>query len=235
MAPPASAGRRCCTLILSTGCGAVLGAFVSMITSFALVEISISPMFSVYFGGLFILVGCLILWRVMSHESSQELPMSTRHLALFAGMIIVSGFLCFVLDKRFFMGLKLWMKVPLYTVLGSSVCFAMTFAIVDVLNYAIGFFQTAVAKPIVESVHQVGLVLVVSVMMGFVFGFTFGVLDVADEEVYHLRVALLRDEKITQPVGIALGAFAGAGLEYCRQRDDYSLIAAGKTEFDEDI
>ena len=52
---------------------------------------------------------------------------------------------------------------------------------------------------------------------------------------YHLRVALLRDEKITQPVGIALGALAGAGLEYCRQRDDYSLIAAGKTEFEEDI
>jgi len=150
-------------------------------------------------------------------------------------MIIVSGFLCFVLDKRFFMGLKPWMKVPLYTVLGSAVCFAMTFAIVDVLNYAIGFFQTAVAKPIVESVHQVGLVLVVSVMMGMAFGFTFGVLDVADEESYHLRIALLRDEKYSQPVGLALGAFAGAGLEYCRQRDDYSLAAAGKTEFDEDI
>merc|ERR1719401_174139 len=108
----------------------------------------------------------------------------------------------------------------------------MTFAIVDGVNYVVGMFQSTVAKPIVESASQVALVLVVSLAMGMAFGFTFGVLDVADEEYYHIRMALLRDKKYSQPVGAVLGALAGLGLEWCRQRDDYSLLAAGKTEFD---
>merc|ERR1719203_619789 len=114
-------------------------------------------MFSLYFGGLFILVGCLILWRIISHEASEPLPLPKLHLTVFAGIIVVSGFLCFVLDKKFFMGLRPWMKVPLYTILGSAVSFAMTFAIVDVVNYVVGMFQTTVAKPIVESAEPGGL------------------------------------------------------------------------------
>mmetsp|Transcript_86970 Transcript_86970/g.241186 ORF Transcript_86970/g.241186 Transcript_86970/m.241186 type:complete len:236 (+) Transcript_86970:73-780(+) len=235
MAPPPTPTRKLCLLAVSTAMGAALGAFVSMITNFALVEISVSPMFSVYFGGLFILVGCLILWRVASHEAAEPLPLPKLHLAVFAGIIVLSGFLCFLLDRKMFVGLRPWMKVPLYTVLGSAVSFAMTFAIVDVLNYVVGLCQASLAKPIVESAHQVSLVLCVSLAMGMAFGFTFGVLDVADEDEYHIRMALLRDEKYSQPVGIALGALAGLGLEFVRQRDDYSMLAAGKTEFDEDI
>lgn len=235
MPPAPSNTRRMCFLLINTVFGAALGAFVSMITNFALVEISVSPMFSVYFGCLFILVGCLILWRVASHQAAEPLPLPKLHLVVFAGVIVLSGFLCFLLDRRIFVGLKPWMKVPLYTVLGSAVSFAMTFAIVDVLNYVIGLCQATIAKPIVESAHQVSLVLCVSLAMGMAFGFTFGVLDVADEDEYHIRIALLRDEKFSQPVGAALGSLAGFGLEYCRQRDDYSLAAAGKTEFDEDI
>jgi len=92
-------------------------------------------------------------------NEKDKLRRTPLHLAAFAGLIILSGFLCFLLDRRFFAGLKPWMKVPLYTILGSAVCFAMTFAIVDVVNYAIGFFQSAVAKPIVESVHPVSAAL----------------------------------------------------------------------------
>ncbi len=71
--------------------------------------------------------------------------------------------------------------------------------------------------------------------MGLAFGFTFGILDVEDEDQFHLRMALFRDERYSEPVGAVLGALAGFGLEFVRQRDDYSMLAAGKTEFDEDI
>lgn len=215
--------------------GAALGAFVSMITNLALIEISISLMFSAYFGGLFILVGGLILWRVISHEAMEPLPMPKIFLSAFAGMIVLSGFLCFLLDRKVFVGLRPWMKVPLYTILGSAVSFAMTFAIVDVLNYMVGLCQSSVSKPIVESAQQVMLVLCISLAMGLAFGFTFGVLGVEDEDAYHIRMALLKDERFSEPVGAALGALGGFGLEYIRQRDDYSMLAAGKTEFDEDI
>merc|ERR1712113_698386 len=154
----------------------------------------------------------------MSHQSLDPLPMPKVYLSSFAILIIVSGFLCFLLDRKVFVGLRPWMKVPLYTVLGSAVSFAMTFAIVDVLNYIVGLCQASLAKPLVESVHQVTLILCVSLAMGCAWGFTFGVLDVADEDEYHIRVALLRSEKLSNPVGMALGALAGLGLEYCRQK-----------------
>merc|ERR1719203_794614 len=128
------------------------------------------------------------------------------------------------------------MKVPLYMTLGLAVAFALTFSIVDVLNYLLGFFQNSVAKPIVESSQQVYLVLVVSLAMGVVFGFTFGMLDVEDEQVYHIRVALMREEHYCYPMGIALGAASGFGNEYFRQNDDYaSYQGLAQTEFDEDI
>eukprot|EP00913_Durusdinium_trenchii_P031901 g29877.t1 len=170
-----------------------------MVVNLALIEISISPFFSMYFGVLFILVGCLILWRVLSHESPDPLQMKRLHLSIFAGTIILSGALCFLLDRKIFVGLAPWMKVPLYMTLGLAVAFALTFSIVDVLNYVIGFFQNSA--------------------MGVVFGFTFGLLDVEDEEVYHMRVALMREEHYCYPMGILLGAISGFGNEYYRQKD----------------
>lgn len=220
----------------STVVGGALGIVISMVVNLALIEISISPFFSMYFGVLFIVVGCLILWRVLSHESADPLQMKRLHLSIFAGTIILSGALCFLLDRKIFVGLAPWMKVPLYMTLGLAVAFALTFSIVDVLNYVIGFFQNSVAKPVVESSQQVFLVLIVSLAMGVVFGFTFGLLDVEDEEVYHMRVALMREEHYCYPMGILLGAVSGFGNEYYRQKDDYAgYQGLAQTEFDEDI
>merc|ERR1711862_464048 len=137
------------------------------------------------------------------------------------------------LDRRMFVGMAAWMKVPLYMTLGLAVAFALTFSIVDVLNYVLGFCQSSIAKPIVESSQQVYLVLVVSLAMGVVFGFTFGLLDVEDEEVYHIHVALMREEHYCFPMGTLLGAVAGFGNEYFRQRDDYACYQGiAQTEFD---
>merc|ERR1712060_10354 len=162
--------------------------------------------------------------------------MKKMHLSIFAGTIILSGALCFMLDRKMFMGLQPMAKVPLYMMLGLAVAFALTFSIVDVLNYILGFCQNSVAKPIVESAQQVYLVLIVSLAMGVVFGFTFGMLDVEDEQVYHIKVALMREEHYCLPMGILLGAASGFGNEYFRQTDDYATYQGlAQTEFDEDI
>merc|ERR1712217_35719 len=176
----------------------------------------------------------------MSYELTAQghdpLQMKKLHLSIFAGTIIVSGALCFLLDRKMFVGLAPWMKVPLYMILGLSVAFALTFSIVVVLNYVLGFCQSSIAKPIVESSQQVYLVLVVSLAMGVIFGFTFGLLDVEDEQVHHIRVALMREEHFCYPMGLLLGALSGFGNEYFRQQDDYACYqGVAQTEFDEDI
>eukprot|EP00811_Abedinium_folium_P009098 NODE_18409_length_894_cov_7.049544.p1 GENE.NODE_18409_length_894_cov_7.049544~~NODE_18409_length_894_cov_7.049544.p1 ORF type:complete len:238 (+),score=74.79 NODE_18409_length_894_cov_7.049544:94-807(+) len=221
---------------VSATVGGGLGIVISLVVNLALIEISISPFFSLYFGVIFVLVGCLILWRILSHEAGEQLQMKKLHLSVFAGAIIFSGALCFLLDRKIFSGLAPWMKVPLYMVLGLAVAFALTFSIVDVLNYILGFFQQTIAKPIVESSQQVYLVLVVSLAMGVVFGFTFGLLDIEDEQGFHIRIALMREEHYCYPVGAVLGAFAGFGNEFFRQKGDYvAYHGIAQTEFDEDI
>jgi len=216
--------------------GVFLGIMVSLIVNCTLVEISLSSFFALYFGVLFISVGIVILWRIHAsslHTGDNSKPRQLQ-LMFFSSLIIVSGILCFVLERNWFVGLSPLAKVPLYTLLGISVAFALVFSLVDLLNYLTGLFQPQVAKTLVESKQQVYLVLTITLLMGGIFGFIFGVLDVEDELGYHMRLALLREEHYCYPVGALLGGIAGFGNEYLRHQED-ALLKLRKTEFDTDI
>merc|ERR1712045_651372 len=114
------------------------------------------------------------------------------------------------------------MKVPLYMILGTSVAFALTFSVVDLVNYILGFLQVSVAKPFVESAAQVYMVLITALIMGGLFGLIFGVMDVEDEVSYQIRLALLREERYCYPVGAVLGGAVGFANEYIREEEESS-------------
>jgi len=216
--------------------GAGLGVIVSFIVNITLVEISISPFFSLYFGALFVCVGLIIMWRVHGLQPNPMTPddgtvQRKQRLMMFSCLILVSGLLCFILEKQWFVGLGPLSKVPLYTVLGTSVSFALTFALVDLVNFVLGFFQVYVARPLVESNEQVTAVLSLSFVMGSIFGFIFGVMDVEDEVSYQLGLALKREESYCYPIGAVLGLGGGVWNEYARARAESML----KTDWDEDI
>lgn len=244
-----------CTVSACVGVG--LGIIASLIVNCTLVEISMSSFFSFYFGLLFITVGSVILWRISVTAAAaaaspslpgvvlddsevlpqqQQLPRRKQQLQFFACLIILSGILCFVLKKNWFVNLHAFFKVPLYAVLGISVAFALTFSLVDMVNYLLGFFfQNTVAKPLVESREQVTLVLTVALLMGGVFGLIFGLMDVEDEVQYHVRLALLREQRLCYPIGALLGGFAGTGNELLRHAEETRLRMLAVTEFDEEI
>lgn len=225
-------------VIVSSLIGAVLGIVVSLIVNSTLVEISVSPFFSLYFGLLFLAVGSIIMWRLHAVTASQPLTNAEANrknqLQFFAWLIMVSGGLCFVLERHWFVGVPYLVKIPLYTLLGISVSFALTFALVDVLNYAGGFVQMTYARPLVESQPQVFLVLTTSLIMGGLFGFIFGVMDVEDAAQYTIALALKKEEHMCYPIGIVLGGLAGFGNEILRIRgEEYSALQ--DTQFDDDI
>jgi hypothetical protein len=127
---------------------------------------------------------------------------------VFAGFVLVSGLLCFILDTRLFK----WsaaIKVPLYAVLGMAVCFALVFSSIDLLNWCLGACCNAGSGGgLVENGRQVLLVLSMSTLMGASFGLIFGMLDVEDFNGLDLRDALLKEEQKCIPVGVVLGAVA---------------------------
>mmetsp|Transcript_58712 Transcript_58712/g.108299 ORF Transcript_58712/g.108299 Transcript_58712/m.108299 type:complete len:233 (+) Transcript_58712:88-786(+) len=216
--------------------GVLLGIVISLIVNCTLVEISISSFFSLYFGILFIVVGGIILWRIFSQEGTDAGGPGPKKMPLtaFACLIILSGLICFTLERHWYLNMTPLMKVPLYMILGTSVAFALTFSVIDLVNYVLGFLQVSIAKPFVESAAQVYMVLVVALVMGGLFGLIFGIMDVEDEVSYQIRLALLREEHYCYPVGAILGGLVGFGNEYIRETEERgsSPLPMG---FDEEI
>jgi len=213
--------------------GAFLGMIISLIVNCTLVEISLSAFFSMYFGILFIAVGVIILWRILGQDGVSDGQGKRMQLTVFALLIIISGVVCFVLERNWFVGLTPLSKVPLYTILGVSVAFALTFSVVDLINYVLGFLQVSIAKPLVESTSQVYAVLMVALVMGGIFGFIFGVMDVEDEVSYQIRLALLREEHYCYPIGAVLGGVAGFANEYLAEKEN--RYHSTNPEFDDEI
>ena len=92
-----------------------------------------------------------------------------------------------VLDKQWMSGVSSAIKIPMYMILGTSSCFAISFSVVDTVNtgcctpvQADGSQREA--RAIVSSPSQIYAILSGSVTMGAVFGFMFGYLDVEDDD-----------------------------------------------------
>jgi len=199
--------------------GALIGIAASFTVNCTLVEISMNPYFAVYFGLLFILIACIILWRVKNGEHPRPGLLTT-----FAILVLFSGLMCFVLENRWFVQMRPGYKVPLYSMLGVSVCFALLFSVIDLINYCSGVCcQSPNSRPIVETETQVYLVVGTAVLMGFVFGLVFGLLDVEDEQISHLRMALLREESICYPIGAAVGGIATVINQWLREKNQETL------------
>jgi len=194
--------------LLSGVGGALIGVFASFVVNCTLVEISINAFFAYYFGFLFLLIGSIIAYRVYTGDHPKPFM-----LASFAAMVLISGLMCFMLDESWFMRLSAGSKVPVYAVLGMSVCFALLFALIDVLNYCCTICWNASdgtgPRPLVNTEAQIYLVVVTAAAMGFVFGTIFGVMDVADEKLSNIKMALMREESICYPIGALIGGIAG--------------------------
>eukprot|EP00457_Paulinella_chromatophora_P013847 gb/GEZN01014199.1/.p1 GENE.gb/GEZN01014199.1/~~gb/GEZN01014199.1/.p1 ORF type:complete len:233 (+),score=40.78 gb/GEZN01014199.1/:25-723(+) len=193
--------------------GAILGIGASFTVNATLVEISINDFFAVYFGLLFVLIAGILLWRVRSGDHPRPVL-----LTIFSLMVGFSGVLCFFLEKLWFINMSAWVKIPLYSLLGVSVCFALLFSVIDLINYCTGLFcQSPNAKALVETEKQVYLVVASAVVMGFLFGLLFGLMDVEDQDYEHLRSALMVEERLCYPIGALVGGTASAYNQKLRE------------------
>lgn len=156
-------------------------------------------------------------------------------LTVFAFFVIISGVLCFLLDTRLFH----WSaatKVPLYTVLGMAVCFALMFSSIDILNWCLGACcRSESGQGLVENPKQVLLVLGMSTLMGACFGLIFGLVDVEDARGPALRDALLKEETKCLPVGIFLGAAAAFLNERFSVRDNPEKLGFSRVSTGDDL
>mmetsp|Transcript_16640 Transcript_16640/g.32812 ORF Transcript_16640/g.32812 Transcript_16640/m.32812 type:complete len:230 (+) Transcript_16640:176-865(+) len=201
---------------LSAAVGMCLGALTSLIVDAALFEIGESYVFGSIFGVCLMTIGGIILWRVKPLRG-ERLTRWRIMVCGFSLMVLASGFMCFVLNKHWIVSLTPGIKLPMYTMLGTSLCFALTFSIVDMLNNIVPCSRELLAQPLVQSSKQIYVILVASVVMGCLFGFSFGSIDVEDDQTrFHSR--LDEDQAINTAIGAVVGALMGWANQYLRDR-----------------
>lgn len=182
--------------------GALIGASTSFVVNCALIEVSINEFFAVYFGVLFILIAAILFWRIRGGAHPFPALLTT-----FATLVLTAGISCFFLEKSWFIHMHWIAKIPMYTLLGIATSFAVLFSLVDLINYITDVFSL-LSTPLVDSEKQVYLVVFTAVFMGFAFGLTFGLLDVEDESMARLSVAMRRERSYCYPMGAVIGAVA---------------------------
>lgn len=215
--------------LLSGLTGAALGILCSILVNSTLIELCINVMFTIYFGLLFAGIGCLVLWRGYAESRKSELGEVRRlkdsifsHAVLaytFGGFMIFSGLLCFVLRKDWFVGIDYKAKIPFFAILSVSLTFIVVFLIVDCIN-CVASSCKAVSQPIVQESRQTYLMALSAILMGFLYGLIFGILDLEDVELYRMAIMAMKEESYCYPIGIIIGALTGILNEIMREGNE---------------
>ena len=185
--------------------GAFLGTLISVMVAAVMLEISDNRFFAVYFGILFLIIGLAIAKRVtLSAAWTQGGRVSRALLGFFSFVVLFASVSCFILDHN---ALKLspGARIPFFIMLGMAVSFAVSFALVDVINFLVST---------VHSANQVFLILGASVSTGGLFGLIFGILDVEDDP--STSRGILRDERWCAPIGLVVGMITGIYSHHLR-------------------
>jgi hypothetical protein len=202
-----------------------------------LFDVSMSGVFAMVYGVLLIIAGVMIGKKARPESFAELRSMDRQRLAVFSFAICVvsSGFFCFVrvasplilskgfavvtrqqaLDKEWMSGLSTAVKIPMYMVLGTSSCFAISFSVVDTVNTGCCTPDESeggerASRAIVSSPSQIYSILTGSVAMGAVFGFMFGYLDVEDDDWKLVRFTTDQVTRLTFPPFVCSSALAGA-------------------------
>ena len=119
---------------------------------------------------ILIIVGSLILWKSLMKNSKDQnegeifsvrKPFSPlkqtkkNFFVILSILVILSGFTSFILDQSWFLLLNYLYKIPIYSLLGVSISFTLSFMVIDILNYIFTITQNEYSKPVINSHNQV--------------------------------------------------------------------------------
>ena len=224
--------------LLSGFIGILIGVLCSVLVNSTLIEISLSRIFSVYFGCIFILIGCLLLWRNYTQNKSSG-PVIVRRpsdsffahpymIYVYSGLMIFSGTLCFFLTRSWFTDVNYKVKIPFYGIVGANLSFVLVSFFGDCLNACISNCQGANSRPIIESNQQLYLIVASSTLMGFLYGLIFGILGIEDADLYRLAVATMKENSYSYPIGISIGGITGVLNEIMRRNGGDLIVTSNQ-------
>lgn len=219
-----SCAKRTGKVVLSALLAGLFGVLVAEVVANSLVEISITPVFSIVFGVAFFILGVAILYRVLTSLSEQD----TRSIMIGFSVLVFLSSACSFLLERDWVPVPVVAKIPMYAIVGLSLSFALTFSFTEFINMGLcdrccrTDFEN---KPIIGTKKQIFLIFAGAIVMGSVLGVLFGVIDVENDDALHERFN--RNLILSLPLGFVLGAIVGAINQVIRGAPDvYTNISS---------
>jgi len=189
---------------------AVIGLVLAEIIAFSLIEISLTIAFSITFGVGFCLLGMALAWRICLSVRGVGRKVT---MFCFALVVFATGVSCFFLDSGWPFKMTPGGKIPLYSMLGISFAFSFTFAFLEIISLSPcdKCCKTDLKRnPLFGNPPQVLGLFAGALLMGGVFGLTFGVTespqDLSLNSIYGI------------PIGIIFGGIIGAVNQWYRTR-----------------
>jgi uncharacterized membrane protein len=199
--------------VVSMFVGMVIGVIIAEVVANSLIEISLTPVFSIVFGIAFLLLGVALSWRIWKSVSE---PSKKYFMLSFAFLVFLSGIFSFFLEKGW-VNISVGAKVPMYAVLGVSLSFALTFSLTEFINLGLcdkccnTDFET---HPLIGSKKQIFLIFSGSIFMGCIFGVLFGTIDVENDDSRHTK---FKENLLWSiPLGAVIGGLLGFFNQYLR-------------------
>eukprot|EP00658_Telonema_sp_P-2_P032642 TRINITY_DN2411_c0_g2_i2.p1 TRINITY_DN2411_c0_g2~~TRINITY_DN2411_c0_g2_i2.p1 ORF type:complete len:216 (+),score=54.89 TRINITY_DN2411_c0_g2_i2:195-842(+) len=193
------------------------GMVVAFMVICSLVEISLSFFEAVMFGMVLLMVGCFMIWRAVATGEIQPPALYRGVMMVFGGLVAVSGVCCFMLQENWHVGMTPTAKVPIYFMLGTTICFSVIFGFGEIVNVcAAGCMQDHSGSPILNSPKQILLLVFLASIMGAAVGLVFGSLD-AEDDIY-LRGNFQRATHFSLPIGGIAGFLMGILNESLRHQ-----------------
>lgn len=210
-------GKRVGKVLLSGFLGGLFGVLVAEVVANSLVEISITPYFSIVFGVAFAILGAAILYRVLTSLTEQD----KRSIMVAFAVLVFGSSACSFLLERDWVPLPPMAKVPMYALVGLSLSFALTFSFTEFVNMGIcdkccrTDFEN---NPVIGTKKQIFLIFAGAVIMGSVLGVLFGVIDVENDTQLHNKFN--ENLIISLPLGFVIGSIIGSINQVIRGTPD---------------
>ena len=228
--------------------GGLLGAVASGVTNILLLQIGINPLFTTYFGIIFILIGSF-MWLRAKHLYQEEIITDNEasfmreekniFLKYAAQIVILSGFICFFLETKWTHHHKYLFKICEFILVSMSLNYAVVFGLLDFVNFLLTKFRSENSLEIIGTKDQILSCMACCFFSGGLYGLIFSFLDVEDSMYYgrDLATELFYEERLCLPLGFICGVVGGFANEILRHNHGryQSVVSNQEDPFDEEI
>jgi hypothetical protein len=88
--------------------------------------------------------------------------------------------------------------------------------VIEIINYISKCFIKEYSMPLIRMTNQYSFILIISCLLGIIYGLIFSDMDIEDLSENYLKAAFIQEQNFCIPIGFGFGCITGYVNEYIR-------------------